>query len=187
METKFIKGTNEQYSIREDGIIIRHYKWKGRKEYGHIYYENVIINYRKVPNRNGYYIIIRSNNKTFTWFKNAMLAKYFKFIICPRCNKKIETDSHIRICKTCVEDNFIKTLKKWRKNNKDLVLKSQRKNYYNNQDKYLLDSKKRVKNLNKSYIINKLKIPTSVVPSELIDIKRQQLLLHREIKKQLKT
>lgn len=27
METKFIEGTNKQYSIREDGNVIRHYRW----------------------------------------------------------------------------------------------------------------------------------------------------------------
>ena len=26
MKLKFIKGTNKQYSIREDGVVIKHYK-----------------------------------------------------------------------------------------------------------------------------------------------------------------
>ena len=29
LQTKFIEGTNEKYSIREDGVVIRHYdQWK---------------------------------------------------------------------------------------------------------------------------------------------------------------
>jgi len=182
METKFIEGTNEQYSIREDGAVIRNYKFKGRKEYGHIVYESTIMSYKRNTRRNCKHIVVRSNNCTFTWYKNSLLAKYFNFIICPRCKEKIKTTKHIKVCKKCVKEKQYNSIMKWRFNNKDIVLNSQKKSYLKYKDKYRKSANERVKNLHSNYVASKLKIPISLLPSEIIEAKRTQLKLHREWK-----
>lgn len=182
MKTKFIDGTDKQYSIREDGSIIRNYKWRGRKEYGHIEYKKVVLKYKKCPKRKVDYLAVRSNGKVFNWFKNSLLSHYFNFIICPKCNKKIKTDKHIRVCPECIRKaRNIRSLE-WRKNNKETYKLSLKKSYYKNKEKYSEIAKNKIKNLDDSYVISKLKIPTSFSNSTLIEIKRNQLKLHRQIK-----
>lgn len=64
LQTKFIEGTNEQYSIREDGILIRHYdQWKIEDSI----VKSFIIN-------NNLMVKIKQNNKKVS----TLVAIYFK-------------------------------------------------------------------------------------------------------------
>ncbi|MGK0464819.1 hypothetical protein [Clostridium sp.] len=187
MKSKYIEGTNKQYSIREDGKIIRNYKWLGRKEYGHQEFKNVIIPYKKAPKRkNSKCVIVRSNGKTFNFYSNSLLSKYFGFIICPSCKNKIDTDTHLRKCKVCIENNEYKSRINWRSKNKYIILKSQRKHYLSNIDYYRNKGNKRTEKLHDNYIASKLKIKSKYLEKDLKELKKNQLLLHRELKKQEK-
>lgn len=90
METKFIEGTNEQYSIREDGVVIRHYLKKGNNQFvkNTLIYKDVIIPYKQECRGRGEIVAINTlSRKVITLYKNSTLHKYFGFIICPECNK----------------------------------------------------------------------------------------------------
>ena len=182
MKTKFIEETDKQYSIREDGKVIRHYKWLGRKEYGHQEFKDLIISYKKHPKRDCKYIVVRSNGKTFNFFANSLLSKYFGFIICPECKKSIQTDVHLRKCKSCVKSNEYEARMNWRSKNKNAVLKSQRKNYLKNIDHYRSKHNKKTHDLHDDYLANKIKVKKEYLSKELLGLKRNQLKLHRELK-----
>jgi hypothetical protein len=183
METKFIEGTNEQYSIREDGVVIRHYKYRGRKEYNHKIKEDVIIEYKKHPTRNCNYIVVNSNNKIYNWFKNSLLAKYFNIIICPNCNKTIKTTVHIRVCDKCIKETLNKLSRKWRKNNPELSKLSMRKSFHKNYHKYrptiLEKAKTKRTNITKNYVSSKLNIPINDLTDDMYNLFKANLKIKR--------
>ena len=81
METKFIEGTNQQYSIREDSVIVRHYyksRWKT------ITYKDVILT-KKIQ-----YIL--NKNTKLTLGHKFIMFKYFG-VKCKikKCNNKISS------------------------------------------------------------------------------------------------
>jgi hypothetical protein len=51
LETKFIKGTNEQYSIRNDGVVIRHFSYVTNQFMKKIVYRDVIIKKKLVDRK----------------------------------------------------------------------------------------------------------------------------------------
>lgn len=183
METKFIEGTNEQYSIREDGVVTRHYKYKGRKEYNHKIKEDVIIEYKKHPTRNCNYIVVSSNYKVFNWFKNSLLAKYFNIIICPNCNKIIKTTVHIRVCDKCIKETLNNLSKKWRKNNPELSKLSMNKSYYKNYHKYKADILEKAKikriNITKNYVASKLNMSINDLTDDMYNLFKANLKIKR--------
>jgi hypothetical protein len=185
MKSHFIEGTNKQYSIREDGVVIRHYKYKGRKEYNKIIKEDIIIKYKKHPKRNCNYIVIRSNNKTFNWFKNSLLAEYFNIIICPKCNKIINTTLHIRVCNKCIADNELKLRLTWRENNKEKVNSSTKKSYYKNYYKYqpgiIENAKIKRMNIHKNYVSSKLNILNNDLSDDMYNLYKANLNVKRLI------
>jgi hypothetical protein len=83
MQTKFIEGTNEQYSIREDGAVLSYAHGKIRiiksfKGMVYIYIENVKI----------------------TRGTNSLLYEYFGFKYCTICNCKMYNTTKVK-CKNC--------------------------------------------------------------------------------------
>jgi hypothetical protein len=64
LQTKFIEGTNEQYSIREDGVVTKHYNQKGKED-------SIIKPY--ILNNN-LMVKIKQNNKKVS----TLVAIYFK-------------------------------------------------------------------------------------------------------------
>lgn len=86
MKTHFIKGTNNQYSIREDGKLIRHFRLNYKKE---PVYNNVIIKGRKVCSRIQFGI--RINEKRVEVTQQSLLIIYFGSSKCTvkGCNNKI--------------------------------------------------------------------------------------------------
>jgi len=74
LESKFIKGTNEQYSIREDGVVIRNYR---RNKHNNI--KNYIYNELKGCKVNGNIVFaLRTiDKKVISRSKNSLIYEYF--------------------------------------------------------------------------------------------------------------
>ena len=80
METKFIEGTNEQYSIREDGAVISHYlRTRGVNSY-----RDKILPVH-IHNTGNIYINGKKKTVSFPY----LLYKYFGYKFCVKCNNKI--------------------------------------------------------------------------------------------------
>lgn len=191
MLTKFIEGTNEQYSIREDGVFIRHYlkKGQGHNQKPWIEYKDVEMLYKQQSKRKCMVIIIRCNGKTYNFFKNSLLSKYFNIIICPKCDNVINVTKHIRVCETCIRNNINELQKKSRKANPLLYSSLQKKFYNENKERMLIYHKKRQKisrtNITKNYTACKLQIPVASLTDELYENYKATLLVKRKIAEKL--
>ena len=107
METKFIDGTNEQYSIREDGVLIRHYcinartkekKYKDVERFG-------ALDKRKT--RTSIVFLWRINKKTVCKTQGALLVEYFGYKLCKilNCSGKVYKKERYH-CEDCVKKNI---------------------------------------------------------------------------------
>jgi hypothetical protein len=193
METKFIEGTNEQYSIREDGAVIRHYlkKGHGNNQKPWIEYNNVELIYKKHPQRNCMSIIVRCNGKTLQFFKNSLLSKYFNIIICPQCENIINVEKHERVCKKCINFNNKQLQKKLRLKNPVLYQSFQKKHYENNKEKRQIYSKnlQKIKRqvISRDYVASKLEIPVSLLTDDFYENYKATLLVKRKLAEKLNT
>lgn len=160
MKTKYIKETNKQYSIREDGRVIKHNNNK-----------NIILGY---PFKKSY--SIRINEKVITLTTSTLLKKYFNYIICNICHNKtynkIDLDKKKpRMCNNCSKQRRILAVSNWKKKNP-----IQHKKHQTTQ------SIRHSITLSDNYIMNVLNVIKIVTPKQLIKAKRQQLILHRTLK-----
>lgn len=159
MKSFFIKNTNEQYSIREDGVIIIHYKltWKNNKT-------KVGIN-KVMKLYNKRYSTISINNQNVSLSINTLLLEYFGFKYCTSCNNKIKDGEKCNDCKKLVIKNY---------NKKSRTKYKQKK---------ITKERLEITFLSDNYIKNNFKLPSNIsIPQEIIKAKRQQLLLHRQLK-----
>jgi len=163
LETKFIEGTNEQYSIRNDGEVIGHKK-------------NILLK----KHRN-HVCLGSSKNKVCV---SALLKKYFNFTLCTKCKKRIFELNRCK-CEDCSpyglytsqknKDYNKSKLKKWKESNKE--------NYLNLTQ---LHSKRNIESLSRSYIAHTLKIPVKDLTEELYQLTKTKILLIRLIKSKRK-
>ena len=170
MKTKFIEGTNKQYSIREDGEVIRHYKytWTRKKTYK----EGIMPKYGK--NKTHVTINDLNSNKNGSFSINTLLRKYFNTFKCVQCSI-IKPNNFKRscVCNECLKNNVSsynkRTRSKYRESNK-------------------LSCKKAIENLKPYYVAGTLRgykekyVSHKLLDEKIIESKRQQLLLHRTIK-----
>jgi hypothetical protein len=91
METKFINNTNQQYSIREDGEIIRNYL----TSHGKIVYTSKKV---KISINNMININTINGRKRFS--VPLLLKQYYNGIKCKYCENKV-IDKYKTICKDC--------------------------------------------------------------------------------------
>jgi hypothetical protein len=158
MKTKFIKGTNKKYSIREDGSIISHKK-SGDK----------LLN----PCRQS--VSLSVNGVKINAFVPFLVKKHFNYFICKKCNKKSKGSTlNVTLCKNCK----VSVKESNSRYNKKLSPAQKEK-----KKKYKAHARKTLKTF---YINDKLKAYNNSLPKEVIELKRQQLKLHRELKKQEK-
>jgi hypothetical protein len=120
MKTKFIENTNQQYSIREDGVITRHYhnsKWKT------IVYKNKVLNKAKT------YCFNKHNRKGNTFTYRSLMFKYFT-ITCEtlNCNTLLMSVKH-HYCNECAQKRLNIINKKYN----DRLTKTLTKEYIANQ------------------------------------------------------
>jgi hypothetical protein len=102
METKFIEGTNNQYSIREDGNVIQHYKLTWTGKITKIGIDRIMPKYGK----NKTFINLCINGKNNGLTINTLLIKYFNIKHCIGCNCKLNDFKRIK-CDKCI-DNYNK-------------------------------------------------------------------------------
>lgn len=189
LQTKFIEGTNQQYSIREDGALVRHFKKIRVKGGGfQAIHEDVVVPYTKAPNRNCLIAVVNSNGKLWSFAKNSLLAKYFGYILCPQCTQKIETTKHVRLCSSCVKKNANETNGRWRKRNplkyKECVSKSYHKHKKKYAPKHLAKLEQQRAVVSRNYAASKLMISISDLTDDIYESFKKTLLLKREVSKE---
>jgi Zn finger protein HypA/HybF involved in hydrogenase expression len=161
VKTKFIEGTNKQYSIREDGQVIIHYI--RRKN-------NKIIKYKEIKllkQDNVKSIVIFVNRIRVKRTSNALLKEYFNTFLCKDCNKYYKKTTHAVLCNTCY--------------NKRRKL-SKAKTYINTKEFQLKKSFYKTLFLDNNVVSTRLGLPINMIPKELLELKRQQMLLNRKLK-----
>jgi hypothetical protein len=192
METKFIEDTNEQYSIREDGAVISHYrKHRVTNEKINTVYKDVFI---KIKEKGVVHIYINDKSKGFSI--RTLTLKYFGFTTCKHCNDKIITDIMVHVCKKCKKElrekygsqyyidnkeKHNKVCTKWRKDNPEKALESVRKYYRKNKEVYELLNKKRIITITKSYVSSLLNIPVKDLSDDVYNMHKSILIVKRKI------
>lgn len=164
MKTKFIEGTNKQYSIREDGVFTRYYTINyniNTKNFDKTIFKEEILKDKKGT------VYIGNHKRIST---NKLLRQYFKQVYCIKCKVKVEdltvgkrTKSICINCKTIPSKriyirkpvkplltdeqkkiNLQKSRKNWEKNNIEKIKKNidrNNKRKFNELPKYEIASR----------------------------------------------
>jgi hypothetical protein len=199
MEIKFIEGTNQQYSIREDGVVFRNYR------------HNYNINTKKIDIIKHLCYIVKpykvsekcntvSINKKSSISVNVLLKNNFGFTLCSKCDCKIynqSTNKRTRnICDNCQARNTKNYHKPSIKKEKILLTIEQKKiNLVKSRLKWIINNPdknrnginkrnlKRNTNLPKYEIAFRLKIPNTILTNDLYQEKKELLLFKRQLAK----
>lgn len=79
------------------------------------------------------------------------------------------------------------SIKKWREKNKEKILASKKKWNKKNIDKVIAEKAKSIAKLSDGYVASALGIRIQYLSTELIELKRQQILIHRSTKQLIQT
>jgi hypothetical protein len=164
LETKFIEGTNNQYSIRNDGVVISHYKIRLGK----------IFKWHKEIKGNTQGIVTFFHRSPMKWSTTIkeLTKTYFGFYYCKCCGDKVydkpATSYH---CNSCVKKNLKQSVITYKSNNKT-ALKERTKRL---NDKNAL-------NLTDTYIVKLLKTNLTDCDPIYIEAQRTKIKLIRQIK-----
>jgi hypothetical protein len=181
LERKFINGTNEQYSMTEDGIFLSHYRRKI------VHGKEIIVN--KVRQL----IINKSTNQVKIFNKGVsvkiLIFEHFGYSFCKQCNKKLDYNPRSAICKECLKENYATWLKKY--NSSDYAIKKRsvdKKKYIkNNPEVYKAMQKRAAKKITekvtKGYVATCLAMRVEDITDELYELHRNTLLFKRELAK----
>lgn len=164
MKSLFIKGTNKQYSIREDGQVIMHYKrtWANNITYTNCnkpikIYNNGTVNLR-----------YENSSKNIGISISILLREYFNFCYCKQCNNRVyKSKFNDSKCKDCISKN---------------------ESIYNKQNRFkYIETKRRcdreyLEKMGDGYIASLLYKPVKLLSKDIIKTKRLQILLHRQLK-----
>jgi len=122
MESKFIEGTNEQYSIREDGVVLSNYRIRYSPSTNK-YTKEIFIKPKIIIPDKFNQIKIKINNKKTGFSTRKLLLKYFNYNICSKCsNKYTRFQKQISaICKQCINTKKNATKRKWYSDNAEIV------------------------------------------------------------------
>lgn len=157
MRQKFIKGTNKKYSIREDGVITRHWVKQFIKGKYIIIYKNVEHKYQL--SYNIVRVKLRINNKIKYYNVKDLVYAYFIGNI-PK-NGLIKQYSNNPY--SFVHNDLYLHLTKSRK------------------EKDKLATIKARQNLSRKYIVSNLRLPSRLVTKELEELNRNTILLKRKL------
>ena len=148
MKTKYIEGTNKEFSIREDGTVIKHV---------------VLVN----NNRDS--IIITINGKRVKKNIKKLISIHFNKITCIHCKDKCNVDQNHKSGNICIE---------CRRKASNIKNKIHRDKY---PKKYKEKSIKAVKDMTTGYVAKILGLKVKDLNPEVVELKRKQLLLYREL------
>lgn len=192
METKFIEGTNNQYSIREDGVVIRHYIIHSRnnKKY---YKEYYLYGYRE---KDIHRIKLSINKERKDFLVKLLVYDYFSkeerpkshwYVILHRDNDPM--NCHIDNLymeyyfkdKTGLDRPLTKKEQSKRYYNTESYKKSTKK-FYNSEAGRLSRQKytnKTVDNITKNYVARILKLKIKELPDDLYELCKIKLQTKR--------
>lgn len=226
MKSKFIKETDKQYSIREDGVFTRHYRYYRDINDNmnlKISYKDVVVK-TKLNKDNHLNYFIRINGKSKNGYISTLVAEYFN-IENPYSSSSFKIAYKDNNPNNCSVDNIYFTNQKGKtsytskeesiSSRKEYNKKLKRDDYQKrkgdkkymmrlgrNQKKYYLKLKKEnpekvadkynkfnrfyVSQLASSYVAAKIGFSVKLLPENLIELKKNQLKLHRQIKNKKK-
>jgi hypothetical protein len=166
LQTKFIEGTNEQYSIREDGAIIRYYTKKRNKSIEILLNPIVLIpkTGKLLMNINGIPKNVSISILLFNYFLNNITK-------CKQCNEKMQYVKHTKsVCKKCIAKNMRGNTQRWRNKNIEKARESGKKT-----------QKKSVKAITKYYVSCLLGISVKDLSNEAYNLYKNALLFKRKL------
>ena len=175
LQTKFIEGTNEQYSIREDGAVISHYRLRSLNGKLKLIVKDII---RKQTSDH------RCNILNVSVSTISLLYTYFNYYVCKQCNKKVYEKPSKRVCKTCIKHNRKVAFNNRLLLNKQVFLDKRKEHRSKNPDKYKEFYKKIVENVPKHYVANNLGLKTSELSDDLYKHVKQTLFFKRQLSKE---
>jgi len=182
METKFIEGTNEQYSIREDGVVISNYRIKYSGVTNRHYIDNSL--HEMIPNENHAVNILQKQKNV-----RKLLFKYFNYVFCKQCNCKSDSYLQKGICKKCVFKNKNARSRVYAIKNPELHKEKRKRYRQNNPEAYKAMSKratqKAMLNLSRHYVASSLNIHVNDLTEELYELHRSFILFKRQVSKEL--
>jgi hypothetical protein len=169
LQSKFIEGTNEQYSIRNDGVIISHYTLSG-----HVCtMRDKVISQRKLSSQK--YITFVSTIYVIGIQRDvrveSLLYKYFNIQYCRDCSSCVENSKRKYYCTTCDKIHTSVKNNRWRDNNIDKVKKA-----------YLANGLKKRTEITRHYVSTNLNMSVKDVSDELYKAAKTNLILKRKIK-----
>jgi hypothetical protein len=182
LQTKFIEGTNEQYSIREDGAIISHYRIRYNALYKRYYTITKDIEKKLAEYRCN--ILVNGVNKSFSCVQ--LVYDYFGFFECKTCKSRT-AHSCKRICKEC----SIKNKKNYRKLHPVNPI-----NQKVNNKKYRLNNPEKVKeaakkagmlsslNITRNHVAQCLNLTVGELTDELYNHHKNVLIFKRQVAKE---
>lgn len=196
MQTKFIEGTNEQYSIREDGVVIRHYMSHRDFNTG-----KMVMSYKKVKVygslniKSGRRVNIKINNKlTQVNVPRLVLESFTNTKFYGKCFKILYKDNDMRNCSL---DNLEMTLPK----GKTLSTKKEQENsereksalryqtIYKFDLNYMNNARKKQKNnvnkISKSYIASLCKLKKTELSNDLYKLYKSNILVKRKLSEKI--
>jgi hypothetical protein len=165
METKFIEGTNEQYSIREDSVVISNYA----NHYS--YFTKSFTRAYRIkelkPNKNGKVNINIGGRKGIqkVLTVSKLMKEYYNGVKCHHCNNLI-TKKYFKVCDDCKKEILSKAGKEWKLANSDRIVKYQ---------------KNKVEKLPKHYVASLLGLKPHELTNDLYHHHRNLMMFKREI------
>lgn len=169
MEHKYIKDTNKQYSIREDGIVIRNYRIVSNQFITNkIFYQSKILS-SHLHKDNILRTCININGKRVSLMNKSLVADYFKI---KNYNLEYRGIKHLNNNPlNCHKDNLYCENRFKHLTNKDKPLTNKER-----QRKY-----KGSKYISKSYVSRLMKLNVEDISDDLYEFKKAQLKLKRLI------
>jgi hypothetical protein len=179
LQTKFIEGTNEQYSIREDGAVFKNHVVRIIEGKEHIIYKRT---QRKISGSS----MNITKYKISTSIK-ILIFNHFGYCICKKCNKKVDYLLNANACKECIKYGFVVNHRTYYNKNKEKHAKYVREYQKNNIEKCKIWRKKAIAKSNEKiqrHVASQfLKIPPKDIPDELLNEYRNLVKYKREIAK----
>ena len=194
LESKFIEGTNNQYSIRNDGVVIKHWHLDRNRNK---FYQDRVCSKCKGNNEDYFTDLITSEGKCIKRSVKGLVASYFNLHNPFTCK-----DSYLKICfkdsnkSNCSLSNLYYTCKDHNKHNVFITEEERQKTANQKRELFLVSEKqkenrkvtnikhvkKKVEEITPNYVANLLSLYPSQLTPELYIAGKTRILIKRKIK-----